>query len=135
MSDTEFKFLGQKVENITLQIGLAVTIWGIFVTYVSGSQSLTSLIPSAIGLPMLIVGYLSIKYEHRKSLFMHLAVVLGLIMFIGGLDFIRSLLGNSILFTNFWADLSKLFLLVFGAFHVYLCVRSFRHIRKSREGK
>ncbi len=135
MSDTEFKFLGQKVENITLQIGLAMTIWGIFVTYVSGSQSLTSLIPSAIGLPMLIVGYLSIKYEHRKSLFMHLAVVLGLIMFIGGLDFIRSLLGNSIIFTNFWADLSKLFLLVFGAFHVYLCVRSFRHIRKSREGK
>ena len=135
MSDTEFKFLGQKVENITLLIGLAMTIWGIFVTYVSGSQSLTSLIPSAIGLPMLIVGYLSIKYEHRKSLFMHLAVVLGLIMFIGGLDFIRSLLGNSILFTNFWADLSKLFLLVFGAFHVYLCLRSFRHIRKSREGK
>ena len=135
MSDTEFKFLGQKVENITLLIGLAMTVWGIFVTNVSGSQSLTSLIPSAIGLPMLIVGYLSIKYEHRKSLFMHLAVVLGLIMFIGGLDFIRSLLGNSILFTNFWADLSKLFLLVFGAFHVYLCVRSFRHIRKSREGK
>ena len=135
MSDTEFKFLGQKVENITLLIGLAMTVWGIFVTNVSGSQSLTSLIPSAIGLPMLIVGYLSIKYEHRKSLFMHLAVVLGLIMFIGGLDFIRSLLGNSIIFTNFWADLSKLFLLVFGAFHVYLCVRSFRHIRKSREGK
>ena len=135
MSDTEFKFLGQKVENITLLIGLAMTIWGIFVTYVSGSQSLTSLIPSAIGLPMLIVGYLSIKYEHRKSLFMHLAVVLGLIMFIGGLDFIRSLLVDSIIFKNFWADLSKLLLLVFGGFHVYLCVRSFRHIRKSREGK
>ena len=135
MSDTEFKFLGQKVENITLLIGLAMTVWGIFVTNVSGSQSLTSLIPSAIGLPMLIVGYLSIKYEHRKSLFMHLAVVLGLIMFIGGLEFIRSLLGNSIIFKNFWADLSKLLLLVFGGFHVYLCVRSFRHIRKSREGK
>ena len=135
MSDTEFKFLGQKVENITLLIGLAMTIWGIFVTNVSGSQSLTSLIPSAIGLPMLIVGYLSIKYEHRKSLFMHLAVVLGLIMFVGGLDFLRSLLGNSIIFKNFWADLSKLLLLVFGGFHVYLCVRSFRHIRKNREGK
>ena len=133
MSDTEFKFLGQKVENITLLIGLAMTIWGIFVTNVSGSQSLTSLIPSAIGLPMLIVGYLSIKYEHRKSLFMHLAVVLGLVMFVGGLDFLRSLLGNSIIFKNFWADLSKLLLLVFGGFHVYLCVRSFRHIRKSRE--
>jgi len=133
MSDTEFKFFGQKVENITLLIGLLMTIWGVVVTAVSGSQSLTSLIPSALGLPMLIVGYFSIKYEHRKSLFMHLAVVLGLIMFIGGLDFIRPLLGNGTVFKNFWADLSKLFLLVFGGFHVYLCVKSFRHIRKSRE--
>ena len=135
MSDTEFKFLGQKVENITLLIGLAMTIWGIFVTNVSGSQSLTSLIPSALGLPMLVFGYLAIRYEHRKSLFMHLAVVVGLIMFIGGLDIIRTLLGNGTVFKNFWADLSKLFLLVFGGFHTYLCIKSFRQIRKIRESK
>ena len=133
MLDSEFTFFGQKVEKITLAIGLAMTIWGCFVTMISESQSLTSLIPSALGLPMLIVGYLAIKYENRKSFFMHLAVVLGLIMFIGGLDIMRTLLGNDTVFKNFWADLSKLFLLVFGGFHTYLCIKSFRHIRKIRE--
>ncbi len=135
MSDSEFTFVGQKVEKITLAIGLAMTIWGGVVTIVSDSQSVTSLIPSAIGLPMLLVGYLSVKYEQRKSFFMHIAVVLGLVMFIGGLDIIRTLLGNGTTFKNFWADLSKLFLLVFGGFHTYLCIMSFRHIRKIREAK
>ena len=114
MSDNEFTFAGQKVEKITLAIGLAMIIWGGVVTIVSDSQSLTSLIPSAIGLPMLILGYLAIKYEHRKSFFMHLAVIVGLVMFIGGLDLIRTLLGDSIVFNNFCADLSKLILLIFG---------------------
>ena len=79
------------------------------------------------------MGYLAIKYEHRKSFFMHLAVIVGLVMFIGGLDLIRTLLGDSIVFNNFWADLSKLFLLIFGGFHTYLCISSFRHIRRLRE--
>ena len=133
MSDTEFTFAGQKVEKITLAIGLAMTVWGVVVTILSDSQSLTSLIPSAIGLPMLILGYLSIKYQQRKSFFMHLAVIVGLVMFIGGLDIIRTLLGDTKVFNNFWADLSKLFLLIFGGFHTYLCIKSFRHIRKLRE--
>ena len=133
MSDTEFTFAGQKVEKITLAIGLAMTIWGVVVTILSDSQSLTSLIPSAIGLPMFILGFLAIKYQHRKSFFMHLAVIVGLVMFIGGFDIIRTLLGDSIVFNNFWADLPKLFLLIFGGFHTYLCIKSFRHIRKMRE--
>ena len=133
MSDSEFTFFGHKVEKITLAIGLAMTIWGCIVTMISQSQSLTSLIPSAIGLPMLAFGYLAIRYENRKSFFMHLAVVVGLIMFIGGLDIIRTLLGSGTVSKNFWADLSKLFLLIFGGFHTYLCIKSFRHIRKIRE--
>ena len=66
MSDIEFTFVGQKVEKITLAIGLAMTIWGGIVTILSDSQSLTSLIPSAVGLPMLVVGYLS-KMPHQKD--------------------------------------------------------------------
>jgi len=114
MSDSEFTFVGQKVEKITLVFGLAMTIWGAVVTIISESQSLTSLIPSAIGLPMLIVGYLAIRYEHKKSFFMHIAVVIGLIMFVGGADLVRTFIGNGTIFQNLWADLSKLFLLVFG---------------------
>ena len=105
MSDSEFTFVGQKVEKITLVFGLAMTIWGAVVTIISESQSLTSLIPSAIGLPMLIVGYLAIRYEHKKSFFMHIAVVMGLIMFVGGADLVRTLIGNGVIFKNLWADL------------------------------
>ena len=133
MSDSEFTFVGQKVEKITLVIGLAMTIWGAVVTIISESQSLTSLIPSAIGLPMFIVGYFAIRYQHKKSFFMHIAVVIGLIMFVGGSDLIRTFIGNGVIFKNFWADLSKLFLLIFGGFHTYLCIKSFRHIRKMRK--
>ena len=135
MSDSEFTFVGQKVEKITLVFGLAMTIWGAVVTIISESQSLTSLIPSAIGLPMLIVGYLAIRYEHKKSFFMHIAVVIGLIMFVGGADLVRTFIGNGTIFQNLWADLSKLFLLIFGGLHTYLCIQSFRHIRKMREAK
>ena len=112
-----------------------MVIWGAVVTIISESQSLTSLIPSFIGLPMLIVGYLAIRYEHKKSFFMHIAVVMGLIMFVGGADLVRTLIGNGVIFKNLWADLSKLFLLVFGGFYTYLCIKSFRHIRKMREAK
>ncbi len=101
MSDSEFTFVGQKVEKITLVIGLAMTIWGAVVTIISESQSLTSLIPSVIGLPMLIVGYLAIRYRHKKSFFMHIAVVTGLIMFIGGADLVRTFIGNGIIFQIF----------------------------------
>ena len=135
MSNSEFTFVGQKVEKITLVIGLAMTFWGSVVTIISESQSLTSLIPSAIGLPMVIVGYLAIRYPHKKSFFMHIAVVIGLIMFLGGSDLIRTFVGNGVIFKNLWADLSKLFLLIFGGFHTYLCIQSFRHIRKMRETK
>ena len=125
MSDNEFTFAGQKVEKITLAIGLAMIIWGGVVTIVSDSQSLTSLIPSAIGLPMLILGYLAIMYDHRKSFFMHLAVIVGLVMFIGGLDLIRTLLGDSIVFNNFWADLSKLFLSLRASPNIKIYRKSF----------
>ena len=39
MSDSEFTFFGQKVEKITLAIGLAMIIWGGVVTMISDSQS------------------------------------------------------------------------------------------------
>ena len=56
----------------------------------------------------------------------------GLIIFLGGLDFIRSLIsGNA--FGNFYADLSKIMMLITGLFFTYQCIRSFIHARKMRE--
>ena len=60
---------------------------------------------------------------------MHVVVSLGLIVFLGGLDFFRSF-GN--LFENYWADSSKLMMLITGFVFTYLCIKSFIFARKNR---
>ena len=65
-------------------------------------------------------------------MFMHIVVLFGLIIFLGGLDLIRSILiGNA--FDNYWADISKLMMLLTGLFFTYQCIKSFIHARKIRE--
>ena len=128
----EFQIFGLKIEKFSLLYACFLVLWGIIISFVSGSSSLTSYIPSVIGVPILIFSSLAIKFENKKKLFMHIVVFFGLIVFIGGLDVIRSFLQGSI-FSNFWADLSKLMMLLSGCFFVLQCVRSFIHARKIRD--
>ena len=128
----EFQIFGLKIEKFSLLYGCFLVLWGIVISFVSGSNSLTSYIPSVIGLPILIFSYLAIKFENKKKLFMHIVVFFGLIVFIGGLDVIRSFLQGSI-FSNFWADLSKLIMLLSGFFFTLQCVRSFIYARKIKD--
>mgnify|MGYP001173139816 FL=1 len=125
----EFKVFGIKIENFSVFYGSFLIFWGVIVSFMSGSNSFTSFIPSIIGLPILIFSYLSIKIENKRKLFMHIVVLFGLVAFLGGLDVIRSIINES-LFSNFWADISKLMMLVTGLFFVIQCVRSFINARK-----
>ena len=128
----EFTFLGISMESISITYGIFLIIWGIAVSVISGSNSLTSFIPSIFGLPILLFSILSVKFPNRKKLFMHIVVTFGLIVFIGGLDFSRGLMkGTS--FTNMWADTSKLMMLITGIIFTYLCVKSFIFARKNRQ--
>ena len=127
----EFKILGLTIENFSIFYGSFLIFWGVIVSFISGSDSLTSFIPSLIGLPILIFSNLSIKFVNKKKLFMHIVVFFGLIAFLGGLDFFRSFLGGT-LFQNFWADISKLILLTTGGYFVYQCIRSFVFARKNK---
>ena len=86
-------------------------------------------IPSFLGLPILLFGYLTLKFPERKKLFMHIVVLFGIIIFLGGLDITRSL---STLFDSFWADLSKLMLLTTGFVFSYWNIKSFIFVRKNR---
>ena len=128
----EFKVFGLSIEYLSILYGLFLILWGIIISLISGSNSFTSYIPSIIGLPILIFSYLAIKIENKKKLFMHLVVFFGLIVLLGGLDFLRSLLSESF-FKNSWADMSKFVMLISGIFFVYQCVRSFIHARKNRD--
>ncbi len=128
----EFTFIGKKMETVSIFFSLFLIIWGFVVSYLSSATSLTSYIPSFLGLIIGVFAFLTIKFPTKKKLFMHVVALVGLIVMIGGLDFIRSLVTN-MLFDNFWADLSKLMMLISGAFFVYLCFMSFRHARKNKE--
>ena len=128
----EFKVFGIKIENFSVYYGSFLIFWGVIVSFMSGSDSFTSFIPSIIGLPILIFSNLSIKFENKRKLFMHIVVFFGLVALLGGLDLIRSII-NEGLFSNFWADTSKLMMLVTGLFFVIQCARSFIHARKIKD--
>ena len=128
----EFKIFGLSIEYLSILYGLFLILWGIIISFLSGSNSFTSYIPSMIGLPILIFSFLAIKIENKKRLFMHLVAFFGLIVLLGGFDFLRSLLSKSF-FQNYWADISKLVMFISGIFFVYQCVKSFIHARKNRD--
>ena len=130
----EFKTLGLSIEKFSIFYGLFLIFWGVIISLISGSDSFTSYIPSILGFPILIFAYLSIKFISKKKIFMHIVVLLGLIIFLGGLDLIRSIL-TGVAFTNYWADISKLMMLITGLFFTYECVKSFIHARRVKEVK
>ena len=131
-NNNEFKIMGLTMENLSIFYGFFLIFWGVIISFLSGSDSLTSYIQSFLGIQILIFAYLSIKFITKKKMLMHIVVLFGLIIFIGGLDFIRSII-TGIVFENFWADISKLMMLLTGFFFTYQCIRSFIHSRKIRE--
>tara|TARA_B100000614_G_C14472363_1_gene463053 strand:+ start:714 stop:1103 length:390 start_codon:yes stop_codon:yes gene_type:complete len=129
MEKLHFQFLGLTVEKISIFYGIFLIIFGIFISLVSDSNSLTSYIPTFFGIPIFAFGYLTMRYPEKKKLFMHIIVLIGLIIFLGGLDFFRSYPN---FFENLWADISKLSLLISGIIFTYINIQSFIFIRKNK---
>ena len=123
----DFRVFSLSIELLTTLYGLFMVIWGVSISLISGSSSITSMIPAFIGVPLAFIGFISmIKPTFRKAL-MHIAVVIGIIAFLGGLDFFRSM------FNNYYAGLSKLMLLITGFVYVYFCVQSFIFVRRQKK--
>ena len=123
----DFRVFSLSIEFLTILYGLFMVIWGISISLISGSSSITSMIPAFIGVPLAFIGFISmIKPTFRKAL-MHIAVVIGVIAFLGGLDFFRGM------FNNYYAGLSKLMLLITGFVYVYFCVQSFIFVRRQKK--
>ena len=126
----EYTFLGLNMEKISILYGSFLIVWGLWVTNMTGSNSITSYIPSILGLPILVLSLLAIIIPNKKRMLMHIVVIVGLIIFLGGLDFFRSIANP---FENLWSDSSKLMMLITGSFFTYLCVQSFIFIRKNKQ--
>ena len=127
----EFTFLGNSMENITIIYGIFLVVWGVVVTIFSDSQSITSLIPTILGLAIIILSFFAKKIPNRKKLFMHIVVLIGFIIFLGGLDLIRGLIQGNI-FVNLWASLSKFMMMISGLLFIILCIKSFIFNRKNK---
>jgi len=138
MNDTEnknideFKAFGMTIEKISIFYGIFLIIWGVIISFLSNSNSFTSYIPSVLGIPILIFSFLSITFINKKKMFMHIVFLIGLVIFLGGLDFLRTFINGNV-FENYWADISKLMMMLTGLFFTIQCVRSFIHARKIRD--
>ena len=127
----EFNVYGITIEKFSIIYALFLVFFGLLVSFISNSESITSYIPSFLGLPILLFSFLAIKFDHKKKLFMHIVAIFGLLIFFGGLDFIRSLINGNV-FQNFWPDLSKLIMLLSSIFFNFQCIKSFIHARKNK---
>ena len=123
----DFRVFSLSIELLTTFYGLFMVIWGFSISLVSGSSSITSMIPAFIGVPLALIGFISIIQPSFRKALMHIAVVIGIITFLGGLDFFRGM------FTNYYAGLSKLMLLITGFVYVYFCVQSFMFVRRQKK--
>jgi len=131
MALKEYKFMGLNMESISIIYSLFLILWGSLIYFSTSSSSFTALIPSILGLPILFFSILAIIFTSKKKLFMHIVVLFGLFIFIGGLDVLRGVISENFL-NLFWADISKLMMLFTGIFFTYLCVQSFRFARRNR---
>ena len=128
----EYRYFGMTMETLSIIYGIFLITWGIIVSLLSKSDSMTSFIPSFLGIPILIFAFLSQKFVSKKKLFMHIVVLFSFIILLGGLDFIRSIISGNI-FENYWADLSKIMMLLTGLFFTIQCIKSFIHARKKQD--
>ena len=114
------------VANVTIGYGAFLIAWGIAVSVLSESNSITSFFPSMLGAPLLVSGVMTLRKPEKKKLWMHIAVSFGLLCALGGTRFLM-VISDGI---NY-ASGPMLMLLVTGSIYTFLCVQSFIHARKT----
>ena len=112
--------------NLTTGYGAMLVLWGIAVSILSESDSITSYFPSMLGAPILLSGILATRNPEKRKFWMHIAVSFGLLCALGGTRFFMVMSDGLD-----YASSSMLMLLITGSAYTFLCVRSFIEARKS----
>jgi hypothetical protein len=114
--------------STTIVFGLLLTLLGLFGYVLSGTTSVTALIPAFFGLILLLLGFLARSDSIRKHA-MHAAAAVALVGCAGALF---SLLRAPLATRPAMAVFSQAAMAVLTAVFVGLCVRSFREARRRR---
>ena len=116
------------IRNVTVGYGVFLIAWGIVISIVSQAESFTSYIPSMLGAPLAVSGFMVMRKPEDRKLWMHIAATFGLLCALFGTWFFM-VMGDGITY----ASGSQLMLLITGTAYTVLCVRSFIAARKARE--
>ena len=112
--------------NLTLAYGMFLVAWGVAVSVLSDSNSITSYFPAVRGAPLVASGWMAKSNPEQRKLWMHVAVSFGLLCALGGTRFFM-VMGDGI----DYASGSMLMLFLTGSAFTGLCVRSFIEARKA----
>ena len=129
MSD-EFTVSGLTIPRIAIYEGAILVLWGIAAYIISDQSSVTAMIPSFMGAPLMILGLLSEKIPDMRHHLMHASMVMALLMVLGGAR----------VFADF-SDMSNLaisshIILIFVGVTFMICgIMSFRAARLAREAE
>ncbi len=129
MSD-EFTVSGLTIPRIAIYEGAILVLWGVAAYIISDQSSITAMIPSFMGAPLMILGLLSEKIPDMRHHLMHASMVMALLMVLGGAR----------VFADF-SDMSNLaisshIILIFVGVTFMICgIMSFRAARLAREAE
>lgn len=125
----EFQVAGLTMPMLTIIYGSFLILWG--AGFSVGSDSITSWIPSFMGIPILISGAFAKQMPAKRKVWMHVAVVFGLLCCIGGTRFFSGFGKEAGPFANPKAASSQLMLFITGGLYTIACVKSFIWARKN----
>ena len=115
-----------KMYLVTILFGVLLVITGVTVFIQTGSAHKTALIPAFLGGGLVICGLLAAN-EGRRMVVMHIAVVIGLLGFIGSMAKLFKSEQSTAAFAG------KAISAGLCAIFIALCVRSFIQARRARE--
>ena len=129
MSD-EFTVSGLTIPRIAIYEGAILVLWGIAAYIISDQSSVTAMIPSFMGAPLMILGLLSEKIPDMRHHLMHASMVMALLMVLGGARVFADFSDMSNL-----AISSHIILIFVGATFMISGIMSFRAARLAREAE
>ena len=106
-----------------------LAVFGVYSYISAGQSSITALIPTFIGLGLLLPGWLAYSNPEMKKHGMHVAAVFALIGTLGGLMAIPAIIDGD------WSGstIAQLVLLLFCGEYMFFSIMSFREARIKRE--
>lgn len=114
----------------TIGLGAALIALGVVVSIMSDSGSVTSYIPSFIGIVFLILGVIAAVREDLRHHVMHAAAVIALIAIIGS---VGSLISRWESEGGYWAEGSQIITVVLCAGFLMAAIGSFKAARRARK--